>query len=1252
MNKLTKLLAFVGFLLSYPSKIYASDVSVDVGLLRYTIDTETKTAELYGSNYYLSDVTIPEYIDYNGYKYPVISIRDNAFNPLKGGSPIRGSLIIGNNVRIIGKSAFKSNGATGLLIIPNSVISIGDEAFDDCDGFTGSLIIPNSVQTIGSRAFYNCDGFDGFLTIGDNVHTIGEQAFDRCPGFIGSLIIPNSVHTIGNCAFRECAGFSGNLIIGNSVTDIGYEAFYDCEGFTSLFLPSSVENIGYWAFDRINWTKIECEAIKPPTLKVGTVVSHSFSLNAKEKAKLYVPAESLNLYKTATEWKDFKYINPIGSEATGIKLDKTSESLNIGESVTLVATVEPDNAVDKSIVWTSSEEEIATVANGVVTGLKVGQTTITATTVNGLTATCEITVNPIQASGVTLNAQDMTLFIGQTDKLTATVEPANTTDATIVWSSDNEDVAKVSADGTVTAVSVGVANITATCGEVSATCKVTVNPIQVSSIELSLEDMTLYIGSTATLTAKVYPENATNREIAWSSADPSIVSVDTSGLLSALQIGETIVTASCGDISATCKVRVIAIAPTSIELNIKDMNLFIGQSETLQAVVRPANTTYLSVIWQSDDESVAIVSASGQVTGVKEGVANITATCGDVTAVCKVTVNPIPASNIEIVSGNISLTIGSSSELKAKVSPDNTTHPEVEWVSSDSNIASVSVDGTVVGVNIGTAIITAKCGNVSATCTVTVIPVPAEGIVITPTSVSMLLGETTMLSAVVFPETTTDKKITWSSDNPAIASVSSTGLVTAMSLGTAKITAWNGDVHATCEVTVNPVVATSISLNVKDETIFVASSTQLIPTVSPTNVTDKTICWTSSKPEIATVTDQGIVRGISVGTTTVTATIGSVSATCQINVVHRIPDMDPAVSTSDRDIKTLSGTPVNMAVYSQGGEPGGWSYIWTKNGQTVSESSELNITAKNDTETVIAETYRVKVENEIDKVIIFSEVYDFVVSIYPAIDQSADDKAITIFTGTDSSNKTREGNTITLSASAPKGGNENGWEYVWSGAQGEIGLGESIETVVVMSSGIAMGVEESIYKVQLTNYGPDGDVWGQLNSEAALEVYRRPETPLQLLRKGDGKSHTFVVMMPLNDAQLSKLEYNYVYGWTDSNGNDHILDVTDLRYCIADAGVYDDSSNRFWVYSIWNYRDGSVVSSGRRYLDGSVDESFDGSSFDGNGMTPNMVSHSESAIYTLDGHYVGTKLTNLSPGIYIYKSEKDGVINTQKLIIR
>ncbi|MDE7334997.1 MAG: Ig-like domain-containing protein, partial [Muribaculaceae bacterium] len=553
------------------------------------------------------------------------------------------------------------------------------------------------------------------------------------------------------------------------------------------------------------------------------------------------------------------------------------------------------------------------------------------------------------------------------------------------WTSSNPALATVDANGLVTAISVGNATITATSANgLTATCKVSVVATPAASISLNKTTASLKATETVQLSATVLPQTTTDKSVTWSSSNPAVATVDANGLVTAISVGNATITAtSANGLTATCAVSVVETLPTSIELNIKDMALYVGQSETIQAIVRPASTTYPTVVWSSADNSIATVSPLGKVTGVKEGVVAITATCGNVSATCIVTVNPVPAASIDIITGDVTLTIGKTAKLVAKVLPENTTHPEVEWSSSDPEIATITSDGILTAVSLGTAVIRAKCGVVVATCLATVIPVPSEGIIISPNSVAMLLGDTTTLTATVYPENATDKTIKWTSDDPSVASVSATGVVTALKIGSTTITASNGSAKATCSIKVNPIEATSISLNVMDETIFVASSTQLLATVSPANVTDKTITWTSSKPEIATVTDQGLVYGVAVGSTTVTASIGNVSAMCQINVLHRIPDMDPSVTTSERDIFTLAEQPVNMAVYAQGGEPNGWSFVWTKDGQPMGTGSQLNIVAKNSSKTVVADIYRVKVENEIDKVVIFSETFDFLVHTYP-----------------------------------------------------------------------------------------------------------------------------------------------------------------------------------------------------------------------------------------------------------------------------
>ncbi len=220
-----------------------------------------------------------------------------------GCSGFTGSLTIPNSVTAInGYTFYGCSGLTGSLTIPNSVTSIGERAFFLCDGFTGSLTLPNSVTTIGERAFQYCSGFTGDLVIPNSVTTIGNSAFSNCSGFTGSLTIGNSVTTIGNSAFYYCSGFTGGLTIGNSVTTIGNSAFYYCSGFTgSLTIPNSVSEIMSYAF-------CVCSSLTEIMMLGTTPLSlGSSAFNSTNNCPIYVPYESLNDYKTATNWSNYQH---------------------------------------------------------------------------------------------------------------------------------------------------------------------------------------------------------------------------------------------------------------------------------------------------------------------------------------------------------------------------------------------------------------------------------------------------------------------------------------------------------------------------------------------------------------------------------------------------------------------------------------------------------------------------------------------------------------------------------------------------------------------------------------------------------------------------------------------------------------------------------------------------------------------------------------------------------------------------------
>ncbi len=220
-------------------------------------------------------------------------------------------------------------------------------------------------------------------------------------------------------------------------------------------------------------------------------------------------------------------------------------------------------------------------------------------------------------------------------------------------------------------------------------------------------------------------------------------------------------------------------------------------------------------------------------TAVGEGSATITATCGEVSATCQVTVNkPVPpvvnADKVTIDFTEKTLEEGESVTLTVTFTPENTTDKTVVWTTSDPEVATVDENGVVTAVGEGSATITATCGEVSATCQVTVNkpepiepPVPpvvnAESVTLSDEAITLEEGDTATLTATVSPDDTTDKTIEWSSSNPLVASVSAEGVVTALTAGTASITATCGDASASCLVTVTAKIEDSINaINAND----------------------------------------------------------------------------------------------------------------------------------------------------------------------------------------------------------------------------------------------------------------------------------------------------------------------------------------------------------------------------------------------------------------------------------------------------
>ena len=319
---------------------------------------------------------------------------------------------------------------------------------------------------------------------------------------------------------------------------------------------------------------------------------------------------------------------------------------------------------------------------------------------------------PIRVSSITLNSSSLELVEGESADLVATISPKDADNQTVIWSSTNGSVASVS-NGKITALAPGSTTITAKSddGGFTASCSVTVvaKIINVSSLSLSIAELTLTEGDSETIIATVKPDNATDKTVTWSTSDESIATVD-GGKITAIKEGTATITAKAGDKTATCKVTVEkkVIAVETVELDKSKIELTEGESATLVATVKPDDATDKSVTWSSSDPEVATVE-EGAVTALKEGTATITVKVGEKIAV----------ESIELNKSEINLFEGESEILVATIKPDDATNKTVIWSSSDLDVATVD-DGKVIAIREGIATIYARADNKVAECVATI----------------------------------------------------------------------------------------------------------------------------------------------------------------------------------------------------------------------------------------------------------------------------------------------------------------------------------------------------------------------------------------------------------------------------------------------------------------------------------------------------------------------------------------------------
>ena len=400
--------------------------------------------------------------------------------------------------------------------------------------------------------------------------------------------------------------------------------------------------------------------------------------------------------------------------------------------------------------------------------------------------------------------------------------------------------------------------------------------------------------------------------------------IELSGTIGKLQADNAITVKGSGRIDEKSgKVEVtedVKIGVTSVTLDKTDLTLDVNGTAKLNATVKPDDATTKTVTWKSDNEGVAIVDNNGNVTAKAAGTATITATVDGKSASCKVTVNgqttTVPVQSVGLNTNKVELSVGEENKLVATVTPEAATNKEVTWSSNNPEVATVDQNGKVVAQKPGNATITVttKDGNKTATCEVTVkeTPVAVTGVGLNTNKVELSVGEENKLVATVTPEAATNKEVTWSSNNPEVATVDQNGKVVAQKPGNATITVTtkDGNKTATCEVTVKetPVAVTGVGLNTNKVELSVGEENKLVATVTPEAAANRDVAWNSSKPAVATVDSTGKVVAQAPGTTTITVTTvdGNKTATCEVTV-KETPVAVTGVGLNTNDLKLSAG---------------------------------------------------------------------------------------------------------------------------------------------------------------------------------------------------------------------------------------------------------------------------------------------------------------------------------------------------------
>ena len=763
---------------------------------------------------------------------------------------LKGPLKLPDNLKFIGEYAFFNCGQLDTdLEFPDTLETIEQRAFYGCKSLRSiklnegldtipnfcfayceslqEIAIPDSVKTIDENAFFYCINVKS-LDLGEGVQTISNWAFDYLFSLKGDLIIPDSVLSIGDAAFFNCNSLDGYIIIGDNVKRVGESAFYRAENVKGIIfkgdLPYITENsflrpnVKYYYLNGKSGFEEALEGKDVSAYNPKPIVNYIIDDEVYKSVILDSYGSSVpefeELQKDGYEFEGWYYdrsfnekydFSDIIMKDTNLYAKYTSRNtilfskdetiIEKGKSEQIEFTYDLEEGLTQDdIVWKSSDDGVVTVDdNGKITAIDKGEALVTATCKN-FTATIKVIVWKDE-NKINIENETLSLVIDDTYKLNYDYHLLNgATKDEIFWESSNKDVVVVDNDGNITAISDGVATVTASYEDASDSIEITV--LKKNSLDIQATELVLQVGKTLDITYGYYfNDGATSEDIIWTSSNTNVARVENGRVIAKLD-GETTIIAKYKDVSASVEVHVVK--PDEIEFKDEILELDLNQSGyELSYDWYSYDTTQEEFVWLSSNEEVATVD-DGILNIKAVGETIITVKCGQAsdTIILKTVLPDV----LEFYSDYELIRFKENEQINLDINyyfKDGSQLDDIEYISDNSAVIKVE-NNKLIQVGKGQTIITAKHKELEDTINIEIID--EDHISFEDVGYILNVNDEMNLSYDYYIYGVENPNIEFHSSDNSIVNVDENGHIIALANGQATITASYGDISSDIQI--------------------------------------------------------------------------------------------------------------------------------------------------------------------------------------------------------------------------------------------------------------------------------------------------------------------------------------------------------------------------------------------------------------------------------------------------------------------